>query len=77
VRTLLTRGLAGAAAWVAVGAGLRVAFEAAPVTAAVAEPLPGAVAFGVVYAAVTYWRTDDDDDEDDSGGGGGGADGSD
>jgi len=72
VRTPLTQGLAGAAAWVAVGAALRVAFETGPVTAAVAESLPGAVAFGVVYAALAHWR-----DGDDSGAGAGGVDGPD
>jgi hypothetical protein len=58
MRSALRQGLAGAAAWVVVGTLLRVALSNWTVVDALARSLPGAIAFGAVYAYLVHRRGD-------------------
>jgi len=55
---MLKQGLAGAGAWVVVGTLLRVALSNWTVLDALLRSLPGAVAFGAVYAYLSHRRGD-------------------
>lgn len=54
----LKQGLFGAGAWVLVGTTMRVALQSAAVADALTRSLPGAIAFGVVYAFLAHRRGD-------------------
>jgi hypothetical protein len=54
----LKQGLFGAGAWVLVGTTMRVTLQNAAVVDAVTRSLPGAIAFGAVYAFLAHRRAD-------------------